>query len=789
MLKNFFKVAWRNLWRNKGFSAINITGLSIGMAGAILILLWIQNEVSFDQFHKKRDRIYQAWSQIYADGKLRSWSSTPKPLARAVEKDLPEVEQATRVNFQNGFLMKVDDKRFMILGNHVDSNFLQVFSFPLIKGDPKTALNDTYSMVITEKLAVKLFGKEDAMGKMIRVRNTDNFTVTGILKDLPNNTSFDFECLVPWSYLRKKGLDDNKWNDNSTMTYVLLKPNASLASVKPKFALLKQRYDLLAKKENAQMFLYPISRWHLYSDFKNGYESGEGRITFVKLFGVIAAFILLIACINFMNLSTARSEKRAKEVGIRKVIGAQKASLIGQFIGESVLLAFLAGSLAMIIVQCSLPAFNTLVNKQLFIPYTSAYFWLSAVGFVLLTGFLAGSYPAFFLSSFRPVSVLKGTFKKMNALVTPRKALVVLQFTFAIILMICSIIVKQQIDYARSRQAGYDRSNLVYFYLSEGIGKNYAPIKNELYGTGTATSVTKTSAPLTDNWNAGWGQEWEGKDPNDKTDFRRYTEDGGLGKTARLTFIAGRDIDVQTYPADSSAMILNESALKVMKFKNPLGQIVRDMGQQWHVVGVVKDFILESPYEPIKPLLIYGPKGWFNIIQVKLNEKNTIAKNLKTIEAIIRKYDAEYLFLDNLVDEDYAKKFANEKRTGTLARLFAGLAIFISCLGLFGLATYMAEARVKEIGVRKVLGASIIDIAALLSKDFVKLVGIAIVISSPIAWLVMLKWLENYSYRVNISLLVFISTSVLAIAIALATVSFQAIKAAIANPIKGLRSE
>jgi putative ABC transport system permease protein len=789
MIKNYFNVAFRNLWRSKGFSAINIVGLAIGMAGAILILLWIQNEISYDQFHEKKNRIYKAYSLTNADGQWMSWGNTPKPLARAIEKDLPEVEQATRVNFPNVFLMRVGDKRLLIRGNHVDSNFLQMFSFPLIKGNPKTVLNEPHSIVITKQLAVKLFGKEEAMGKIIRVRNTDNFTVTGIMKDLPNNTSFDFECLVPWSYLREKGGDEDDWTNNGTYTYVLLKTYASLASVEPKFRLLKQKYNDLAKKENWQMFLYPMSRWHLYSNFKNGHETGEGRITFVKLFGIIAAFILLIACINFMNLSTARSEKRAKEVGIRKVIGAQKSSLIGQFIGESILICFFAGVVAIIIVQSSLPAFDQLTAKQLFIPYTSPYFWLAAMVFVLFTGFLAGSYPAFFLSSFQPVKVLKGTFKKVNALVTPRKVLVVVQFTFAIILIVCTIIVKQQIDHARNRQAGYDRSNLAYFFLSDNIEKNYSNIKNDLYQSGVATSITKTSAPLTDSWSDGWGQEWEGKDPNDKTDFRRYNEDGALGKTAGLTFIAGRDIDVEKYPTDSLAMILNESALKVMKFKNPIGQLVRDMGQQWHVVGVIKDFILESPYEPTKPMLIYGPKSWFNIIQVKLNPKNTIAQNLKAMESTVRRYDPEYVFVNNIVEEDYAVKFANEKRSGTLAALFAGLTIFISCLGLFGLATYMAEARVKEIGVRKVLGASVTNITALLSKDFVKLIIISIIIASPIALFAMNKWLESYAYRINISWFVFIASGLLAIAIALLTVCFQAIKAAMANPVKSLRTE
>ncbi|HEX4851170.1 MAG TPA: FtsX-like permease family protein, partial [Puia sp.] len=457
-----------------------------------------------------------------------------------------------------------------------------------------------------------------------------------------------------------------------------------------------------------------------------------------------------------------------------------------QFIGESILLAFFAGLIAILIVQLSLSGFNQLTDKNLYIPFASPLFWLSAVGFILFTGFLAGSYPAFFLSSFQPVKVLKGTFKKANALVTPRKILVVLQFTFAIILIICTIIVKQQIDYARDRQSGYDRNNLIYIYLSDNIEKNYVIIRNELLQTGAASYVTKTSAPLTQSWSDGWGQEWEGKDPNDKTDFRRYNEDGDLGKTAGLKFIIGRDIDTQKYPTDSLAIILNESAWKIMKFKNPLGQLVKDNGQQWHVIGVIKDFILESPYEPTKPMIIYGPKNWFNIIQMKLNSQNGTAQNLKTIENIVKKYDPSYLFNYNFVDKDYAAKFEDEQRTGILAGLFAGLTIFISCLGLFGLATYMAEARIKEIGVRKVLGASVASITGLLSKDFVKLVMISILIASPIAWLAMHKWLQGYSYRINISILVFVASGCLAITIALLTVSFQAVKAAIASPAKSL---
>ncbi|HLY70153.1 MAG TPA: ABC transporter permease, partial [Puia sp.] len=760
MFKNYFKVAFRTLFRQKAFSAINITGLAIGMASAMIILLWIQNEVSFDRFHEKKDRIYQAWNRVAFNSKVMTWDATPKILAASAEKDLPEVELATRVNWPNRWVFAIGDRKFFAQGNQVDTNFLKIFSFPLIEGNPTTALRDNNSIVLTEKLAVKIFGNQEAVGKTIRIVNQGNFTVTAVLKDLPNNTVFDFEYLMPW---RKGEKDDADWGQNNTHTYVLLKSVASIASAQSKIKVIKQRYDEDAKKNDWQVFLYPISRWRLYSEFRDGYETGGGRITLVRLFGTIAAFILLIACINFMNLSTAKSERRAKEVGIRKVVGAQKSSLILQFIGESILLAFISGITAVAMINFLLPAFNRLTDKNLVMPYDSPSFWIFVCGFILFTGMVAGTYPAFFLSSFKPVKVLKGTFKKANALFTPRKVLVVFQFAIAIILIICTVIVKEQIDYAKDREMGYDKNNLIYSYLSEEITKNYSSLKNDLLQSGVATSLTRTSAPLTQDWNGEWGQKWEGKDPNDKTDFSIFAEDGDLGRTAGLTFVSGRDIDLEKYPADSLGMILNESALKVMKFKNPIGQIIEASGQHWHVIGVIKDFILSSPYSPVKPMLILGPKGGFTVVHIKLSDKNTTAQNLKAVEAIFKKYSPEYLFVNNFVDQEYAAKFADEVRTGTLAALFAGLTIFISCLGLFGLSTYMAESRIREIGVRKVLGSTVIKICALLSGDFVKLVIISTFIASPIAWIAMQKWLENYPYRISMSWMVFLGSGLLAI--------------------------
>ncbi|MGE5107756.1 MAG: ABC transporter permease, partial [Sphingobacteriales bacterium] len=576
------------------------------------------------------------------------------------------------------------------------------------------------------------------------------------------------------------------WGNNSTRNYVLLKPNASLASANAKMKVLKPRYA--PEDPKWEMFLYPVSRWRLYSNFTNGKEDG-GLIDFVKLFAVIALFILMIACINFMNLSTARSEKRAKEVGIRKVVGAQKRWLVTQFIGESILLSLIAGAFAIIIVQLSLPSFGRLTDKVLAIDFSSVKFWLTGIGFILFTGIIAGSYPAFFLSSFQPVKVLKGTFKAANALITPRKLLVVLQFTFAIILIICTSIVKQQIDHAQHRESGYAKDNLVYHFLTGDIEKNYDLIKNELISSGVATSVTKTSAPLTQGWSDTWGFEWEGKAPNDKTDFDMYCADQDLIKTAGFKVINGRDFNLKEYLTDSTAIILNESAVKAMGFKEPIGQIVKNDKINWHVIGVIKDFILQSPYFPTKPMVIEGSKGWFNVMHFKLNAANPTAQNLKKAEAIFKKFNPEYPFEYKFVDEEYAEKFKSEERTGTLAAIFAALTIFISCLGLFGLATYMAENRIKEIGVRKVLGASVAGITTLLSKDFLKLVMVSFLIASPVAWWMMHQWLQDYPYRVSIQWQVFALAGFLSFIISVLTVSYQSIKAAVANPVKSLRTE
>jgi len=786
MIKNYFKIAYRNLLRNKSFSIINISGLAIGMASAILILLWIQNEISYDRFHANDRRLYEIYSNDTINNSVRSLVNTPEIMAPVLKDDVPEIEEASRYSSDENLLLAAGEKNVKVQGATVDAPFLSMFSFPLLKGNRNTALRYPYSIVLTGKLAKKIFGNEDVMDKLIKVENDENFKVTGILKDLPNNTQFYFEFLLPYEFNNAKHYIDSDWTNISVRTFAMLKPNTSVDEANARIKNVIVQHS--GKRAKTTEFLYPVSKLRLYSNFENGKAVG-GRIERVRIFSIIAVFILLIACINFMNLSTARSEKRAKEVGVRKVVGARKKSLIGQFFTESILTAFISGVLAVMIVQFCLPAFNQLVEKQLFIDYKNIYSWIAGIGFVLLTGILAGSYPAFFLSSFKPVSVLKGSFKKINALVTPRKVLVVLQFTFAIALIICTIVVEQQIKYAQSRETGYDKNNLGYVYIQGNIPKNYELIKNELLNSGAVASVSKTQAPLTQNWSSGISMNWQGKDPNAKIQVNRYTEDGDLVKTAGMHLVQGRDIDIKNFPSDSTACLISESAVKVMGFKNPIGQLIYDDPENWHVVGVIKDFILESPYEPIKPFMVKGPKYGGNAIHIKLSNANNISTNLARAEKIFKKYNPAYPFEFYFIDKEYAQKFSDEKLTGTLASLFAALTILISCLGLFGLAAYMAANRIKEIGVRKVLGASVANITALLAKDFVKLVAVALFIASPVAWWVMNKWLQGYNYRINISGWVFIVAGSLAILIALITVSFQAIKAAISNPVKSLRTE
>ena len=791
MLRNFFKVTFRNLWRSRSYTAINIIGLAIGMASALLIGLWIANELSVDRFYTNKDRIYHMYSRDVINGSRDANGRTPSPLAEELKKNFPEVEDASRHRTVY-FLMTEGEKHFNLEGAFVDSGFLSILDFPLLQGNVRTALNSRHSIVLTEHLAKSLFGDEDAMGKTVRIDSADNFTVTGILKDLPSNTELTFQYLLPWSYVDQLGWDviGGTWQFTNSGCYVLLRPGHSVKAFNDKIRHIIRRHVSSGEGYDREIFANPITREHLYSRVENG-ELVAGRIRTVQLFIVIAVFILLIACINFMNLSTARSEKRAREVGIRKVVGALRSSLITQFIGESILLAFLAFILALGIVRFALHSFDLIIGIPLTLDLDSILFWVAAVAFVVFTGVLAGSYPAFFLSAARPVKVLKGAAQKVNALITPRKVLVVLQFTFAIVLITCTLIVESQLRYARNRDAGFNKDRLAFTFVQGDVLPHYEAIRRELLSSGAVVGVTKTFSPMTRVWGERTGFSWPGSTSSDKSlYFVQYEADADFVKTTGTHLVEGRDLDLRSYPTDSSAAIINEAALRIMRLKHPLNSIITDdHGAQFHIVGVIKDFVIANPYAPVNPMIIEGLSTGYPVIHFRFNPDRPLAADMAATEKIFKRYNPQYPFDCNFVDETYNAKFRAEQQEGTLGVLFAGLTIFISCLGLFGLAAYMAESRKREIGIRKVLGASVSGITFLISGEFIKLVIIALVIATPVAWMTMDNWLQAFDYRIHITGWIFLLAGVIAIGIALITVSYQSIRAALANPVKSLRTE
>ena len=786
MIKNYFTIALRNLVKTKGFTIINVSGLAVGMATAIMIATWIYHEVSVDSFHPNGKNIYQAWNKGMVNGELDCWSSTPTVLGATLKNEFPEVSQVAKVD-NRWFVTIAGDRKISTEAIITDPTFLTMFNFPMIHGDPGTALNDGHAIVVTEKMALKMFDNTNVIGKEIEI-DEELYHVTGVLKDLPSNTDFSFEYLLPWDYMRRSGNDEVNWANNSVDTYVMLNNDVSAELMNEKISDVSIRNSGGSVKEN--IFLHPLSQWHLYSRFENGVVAG-GRIEIVRLFGLIGIFVLIVACINFMNLTTARSEKRAKEVGVRKVAGAGRNSLIWQFLIESVALATIAGFIAIGLVQVALPYFNTLIGEAVEIPLSEPVFWLCTIAFILLTGLFAGSYPAFFLSSFRPVLVLKGTFKKSVSAINPRKILVVSQFTFAVVLVISTLVVVDQINYTQSRDRGYQSEHLIYHWLTGDLSKNFSSVKSELLQSGVAVSVSRTLSPMSMIVSTTWDIEWQGKAPNDKTDFHRLSADENIVETASLTLLVGRDLDLQKYPSDSTGMLVNETASKTFGFKDPIGQEIKEGdGTVYHIVGVVQDFVTGSPDQKVQPTIMGGVKNnGFNVIQMKLNAALDTKEAITKVQDVFQKYNPEYPFEYHFAQEDYALKFDDNRRTATLVSVFTILTIFISCLGLFGLANYMAETRIKEIGIRKVLGASVMRITTLIAKDFVKLVVVAIIIGAPVAWYLMNSWLDGFAYHTTLRWVTFAIAGGACLFLAVITVGYQAIVAAVANPVKSLRNE
>ena len=798
MLRNYLKIAIRNLTRNKVYSFINIGGLSVGLAVAMLIGLWLYDELSFNRHFQQYDRLAQVMQQETTQDQVNMGRHLPIPLWSQLRTSYPDDFKHVVISSWTGdHILGYKDRKFTNKGNYLSADAPDMLTLTMLKGT-RAGLKEPASILLSESVAQTLFGETDPMGKIISLDNKVNVTVTGVYEDLPYNTDFrDMSFIAPWDLLAstdgwvKSGATD--WQQYAWQVLVELAPGTNFEAVSAKIKTIKHRHSPDAKGSKTAVFLYPMADWHLYSEWdKQG--NPTGRIQFVWLFGIIGLFVLFLACINFMNLSTARSEKRAKEVGIRKAVGSVRSQLIGQFLSESFLVVALAFVLALLLVQIGLPWFNELADKQMAILWDNPLFWALGLGFSLLTGLVAGSYPAFYLSGFQPVKVLKGTIRVGRFATVPRKVLVVVQFTVSVTLIIGTFIVFRQIQYAKNRPIGYDRTGLITIPIHiPDIRNQYNTLRSELLTSQAIVDMATSSAPTTELGYLDSGYNWEGKDPTTKVSLGVAAVTHDFGRTVGWQFVAGRDFSRQ-FSTDSAGMILNQTAVDYMGLKNrnggpPIGKTVTWNGRSFQVVGVINDVVMESPFTPVKPTVFILNYRWATVFTLKLNPERSTTESLSKLEAIFHQFDPNSPFEYKFSDQQYALKFATEERIGGLASAFAVLAIFISCLGLFGLASFVAEQRTKEIGVRKVLGASVFSLWGLLSKDFLTLVIISFLIASPTAYYVLHKWLATYDYRTGMPWWIFALSGAGALAITLLTVSYQSIKAALLDPVKSLRSE
>ena len=795
MLQNYLKIALRNLVKNKVYSFINIAGLAVGMAVAMLIGLWIIDELSANKHHKNYETIYQIMMHQSFDGHRGSQTALPYPMGEELRTKYPDFKAVAMSDWGGGHSLVTGNQKFNKTGHFLDKDGIELFSLNILKGD-KNPLKDPYSIVLTEELAQTIFGNQNPIGQVLKIDNSVDLKVTAVVKKQPKNATYQFEYLLPWSLLAKLNPDiksqETQWGNNSHQVFVQLKegvdPEKTNAQIKNVVLNKFKDDELMQKSVRPQVFLHPMAKWRLYTEFKEGVNSG-GFIKYIQLFGIFGLIVLLIACINFMNLSTARSEKRAREVGVRKAMGSGREQLIGQFLSESLIISFFALVLALIMVEIALPAFNSLTEKDVSLQLANPLFWGIMLVFTIFTGLLAGSYPALYLSSFNPVRVLKGTIRVGKSASLPRQVLVVLQFTFSIALMIGTVIIYQQIQHGKDRPVGYESKGLLSVFSSTDLIKNYDPLRNELLASGVVSSICKSGSPPYQTWSNNNGWEWRGSKPEDLSAiFITIPVSYDYVKTMGIKLKAGRDFSAN-FASDSSGVMLNEAAVKRMGLKNPVGELLKWNGEVRKVVGVIPDIQMDSPFEVIRPTTVVFYKDWVSVLCVRLNPNVSASTAIKKMTPIFNKYNPGFPFDYQFTDNEYAKKFNYLELIGNLSLAVAFLAIFISCLGLFGLASFMAEQRTKEIGVRKVLGATVLNITTLLSKDFLKLVIISIVIASPIAYFTMKSWLQDYEYRIEIGAGVFVMVMLVAILIALSTVSYQAIRAGLANPVKSLRTE
>ncbi len=786
MFRNYLKIAIRNLQRNSVYSFINIAGLAVGIACSILIMLWVWDEVSYNRFHKNADRLGQLWVLNEFSDNISSSQAVPLPTYEFFKTNDSRIKNTCLAHWPYKHLLAVDETKITKTGQFASPEFLTMFQFPFVKGSASTALNDASSIVITESLAKSLFGDQDPINQTVRLENKYDLKVTGLLKDLPSNSSFDFEFLASWAIYANQDWAKNKndaWDDQSFQVFVELQPDASMEEVN---GSIKNVIREKSKDAKADLFIHPLTDWRLHSTFENGVQTG-GMSDYVKSFSLIALFILIIACINFMNLATARSERRAREVGIRKSIGSRRRELIGQFLGESIMISAIAFFMAVVLVEISLPLYNSLVEKNLTIDYTSSITWLLALGFIAVTGFLAGSYPAFYLSSFNPAKVLKGNLHSGRNAIAPRKILVSLQFFFSIFLIVGMVVIYLQIQHVKTRETGYDRENMITMISNEELNKNFNAIKLELLSLGIAHSVTCSSSPITEIYgNNTLG--WPGKPDDQQILFSRVVTGYDYSKTIGIKMIEGRDFS-EEFKSDSSAILINKAGINAIGIKNPIGMKIELWSKQWTVVGVIDDVIMASPFREVQPGFFLLDPSWAEVITIRLEKTADMNETVKKMEGVFKKLNPSYPFEFQFVDAQFAKKFSSINLIGTLASIFAVLAVFITCLGLFGLATFTAEQRTKEIGIRKVMGASTLSIMAMLSKDFTRLVLIGFVLAAPLAWWALNNYLDRYAYRIIISWWIIPAAGLAALVLTLIIVMTQTLKVTEVNPAQSLRSE
>jgi len=795
MFRNYFLTAWRNLQRNKAYSALNILGLSIGMAVALLIGLWVEYQYSYDRFLPNAGNIYQAHLRFVNNGEGGEMAATPIQLTTALRNEIPGIRYAAHTDWMGFHDLLVGDKKLFLRGAQAEDDFFRIFRYPVLKGDINTALDQPYSIVLTESTAYSLFGNTDPVGKAVRFDNQNDLIVKAVIADLPPNSSITLNFVVPFSYnilandWVRNAAEGNAWNSNSFQTFVAFDANTDLKQLEPKLAAIVKKYNPEGYRvSKEEIFFQSMTDWHLYSDFKQGRQEG-GFIEYVRLFSVIGILVLLIACINFMNLATARSERRAREVGIRKAIGSQRRDLIIQFLIESLVITLVAASICVLLVELALPAFNHLTDTKVHVPWESPLFWFIMAGYVLLTGLLAGSRPALYLSSFRPVKVLKGPIRAGRSAALPRKMLVILQFTCSIALIIGTALIYRQVQYVKDRPSGYDARRLVLVDGSRDLNRNYAALRNDLLATQLVTSITTSSSPINELWSWSGVKSWSGQNPGETLGLAEVRITDDYFKTLSMQLLSGKTF-AGNLAADSLNVIINEAAVKRMRYKTPIGQTITlfENERKIKVIGVAKDALMSSPFSPAEPtMFLYDPAA--SSIAFRLAPDAPAHPAMQKLGTIFNRYNPAYPFLYHFADESYAQKFQLEVLVGSLSGLFAGLAIFISCLGLFGLAAYMAEQRTREIGIRKVLGASVAQLWLLLTKDFIILVAISCVAATPIALYFMHNWLDKYNYHIPIGPGIFLLAAAVALVITILTISIQAIRGATANPTRSLRAE